>query len=54
MKDMQMEWKKNIVIVSFDDGLFQDTESNQSQGAFKERFQVELFIDVEQSLIQLC
>lgn len=49
-----MEWNKNTIIVSFDDVLFQDTESNQSQAAFKERFQVELFIDVEQSLIQLC
>lgn len=49
-----MEWNKNTIIVSFDDVLFQDTESNQGQGAFKERFQVELFIDVEQSLIQLC
>lgn len=45
---------KNTAIGSFDDVVFQNTESNQSHGTCKERFQVELFIDVKQSVIQLC
>lgn len=34
--------EKNTVIRSFDDVLFQRTESNQNHSTFEERFQVEL------------